>query len=175
MLPTIIRADPLPQDIAPCVIHPIAEMHCSGSEVTDAVLQRVGSKLAGEQLRLLYIQGTALQNILKNSFPTGFFEHILIENNQQLKTIDPSAFRPTVDLRTLVINNNTALNDPNVFNLTRNLNPRETVMILNTAIKEVPVDAFRQANDANNHLQNIYLSMYTFLIIISHYKCSTIN
>jgi hypothetical protein len=127
-----------PEYVAPCVFLPPSQIHCTGSEITDEVLQTVGHRIAERvtkaHFRTLLIGSTLVKKIERNYFPGLTFENIHIDNNKLLTNIDPEAFIRQ-STRHLVIKDNPLLSDIRIFELTNNLGVYQSVEFESNAIK----------------------------------------
>ncbi len=160
---TIAKCELKPEDVAPCQLYPVAKIYCIGDEVDDEVIKKIGSKLGTEVFSVFSLHSSAVTELDKNTFTTGIFENIYIEDNMHLTNISPEAFHKTPSLHGLNIRNNSKLSDLNVFAMARFLEPVDQVSIIGNPIKEVPANAFVTANPATNKLKHIYLGLKIFI------------
>jgi hypothetical protein len=162
----IAKCEFKPEDVAPCHVYPVAKIYCIGDEVDDEVIKKIGSKLGTEVFNVFSLHSSAVTKLDKNTFTTGIFENIYIEDNMHLTNISPEAFHKTPSLYGLNIRNNSKLSDLNVFAMARFLEPVDQVSIIGNSIKEVPANAFVIANPATNKLKHIYLGLKIFIFAL---------
>lgn len=145
------------EDVLPCTYKPVAEVHCSGREITDQVLKHVSTVMGPIELNILAIHDTDLTSIKNNTFPDAVVENIVISNNSKLTTIDPNAFKMSPAVKNVVIQHNHLLADSkNVFAAIRNLNPSQGFYVQYNGFTEIPANAFAMST-VESRLTYMYL------------------
>jgi len=133
---------------------------CSGLQVTDEAIKRVGARITEKaymgNFRTLTISSTSITKLEKNTFANLFFENIIIEINNQLISIDGEAFSKH-PVKRLFIKYNPKLEDTKIFDLVNHLQVYDTIELDGNAFKEIPSNAFK-SDDTQYSPQNIYLS-----------------
>jgi hypothetical protein len=138
------------------------QIHCIGDKVNEKLLKKIENNLRNDanktqEVHLILIQNTSIKEI-GEWFNETKFRKIFIEKNDKLTKITPQAFESGI-LRNLVIRDNKHLNDANIFKLTLNLEPSETIEFDNNNLNEVPEGGLQgNARSRSVSLKFIYLN-----------------
>jgi Leucine-rich repeat (LRR) protein len=157
-------------DIYPCRCFQLSatqsQIECTGKNLNEVDIYAIGSNIKG-RIQELYIHDTKIGIIPANIFPNVVFTTIVIEDNDDLKLIDPHAFK-TGTMTKLIVRRNKSFNSPLIYDLARNLNPTDTVQLDGNSIEELPTNAFTPLNPTTNKLKKIYLNNNKIKTILPH-------
>jgi hypothetical protein len=151
---------PSVQDTKPCNCDQnLMNIHCDGLDINDQLIQSVGPKIKSNfisEYRALVLTNTNIRKLPKFVFLSANFSQIKIEGNKNLVEIDSQILNKN-KIISLEIMNNRIMNDSDVYELAKNLDPF-VVNFSNNAIEEIPEFAFvENENSFNNRLSFVCL------------------
>jgi hypothetical protein len=156
---------PTPEEIEPCICKE-AKLLCKEKTVSSHELKLVGQQILENnyQFDSITISNTSVIRIDKNTFPSGNFQVIQLDHNENLEFIDPQAFSGSV--KSFLFENNPKMNE-SIFNVIKNLNITEKMVINFNNLNEIPMNALnssaKEINMENNRIKKILSNAFSSL------------
>ncbi len=156
---------PTPEEIEPCICNK-ANLLCNDKTISSHELKLVGQQILENKYQFdsITISNTSVIRIDNNTFPSGNFRIIQLDHNENLEFIDPYAFSGSV--KSFLFENNTKMNE-SIFNVMKNLNITEKIVINFNNINEIPKNALnssaKEINLENNRFKKIGSNAFSSL------------